>query len=550
MLDALIAVLLGLAALIAATGGVEVQVGAVTLRSHSVWRVLAVAVIPVLIRARQLVAARDAHAAAAWLTRMALTTLMVLGVGYWFKYLLTSVGGADSFGYASAARLLASGRLIDPAPVAEWLSAPNRLALATPLGWQPSAGGLGIVPAYPLGLPGLMALFTMAGGPDAIYFVSPVMGLLTLWLVFRLARMWADDTTALLATVLVTWNPVFLTYTKQPMSDVLATAWTLAAVCLALMRTGPLSAAGAGVAAGAAFLTRPATILAGAVVPLLALRGPTPWRRLVIAGIGVATAGLVQVSIQWHFFGNPLGTGYGTADALFTWPALPQNLDIYARQSWVALGGPWLVGLATGMWVMRGPRTNAVVAVATAVTLPYLFYIPFDHWETLRFLLPGIVPLSILVAAGAVRLAAGVRAPILSSLFLILFAGAFVARSERLMRESSVFDIQNIEARYPLAGQWVTVNTPLTSVVLADQHSGSLRWYSGRQTVRWDLLDAGALVQTVSDLEGHGATVYVALEGSEIQRFDAKFSAELSRLSVDPVGRIRNVSFLRLRLPR
>ena len=45
------------------------------------------------------------------------------------------------------------------------------------------------------------------------------MALLTLWLVFRLARRWSDERTALLATALVAWNPVFLTYAKQPMSE-------------------------------------------------------------------------------------------------------------------------------------------------------------------------------------------------------------------------------------------------------------------------------------------------------------------------------------------
>ena len=32
-----------------------------------------------------------------------------------------------------------------------------------------------------------------------------------------------------------------------------------------------------------------------------------------------------------------------------------------------------------------------------------------------------------------------------------------------------------MEARYPLAGEWVNVNTPANSVVLANQHSGSIR---------------------------------------------------------------------------
>ena len=106
---------------------------------------------------------------------------------------------------------------------------------------------------------------------------------------------------------------------------------------------------------------------------------------------------------------------------------------------------------------------------------------------------------------------------------------------------------QNLEARYPLVGQWFQVNTPPNSVALASQHSGSLRWYGERQTLRWDLLEPDELIPTVRELEAHGAVVYAALEGTEQPAFDAKFSKELAQLSVDAMGRVRNVSFLRLK---
>jgi len=260
----------------------------------------------------------------------------------------------------------------------------------------------------------------------------------------------------------------------------------------------------------------------------------------------------VRLALQGHMFGNPFTTGYGSADVLFSWAALPENIEIYARQSWRALGALWLVAVGAGAWAMRGPRTTVILAIAAAVALPYLFYLRFDHWETLRFLLPGLVPLSILAAAGvsaSARAYSGElpREPVAISIIIVLFAGVFAVRSERLMRASSVWDIQNLEARYPLVGQWFQVNTPATSVALAGQHSGSLRWYGERQTLRWDLLRPEELIPTVRELESHGATVYAALEGTEQKAFDAKFSNELAQLSVDSVGRVRNVSFLRLK---
>jgi hypothetical protein len=40
--------------------------------------------------------------------------------------------------------------------------------------------------------------------------------------------------------------------------------------------------------------------------------------------------------------------------------------------------------------------------------------------------------------------------------------------------------------------------------------------------------------------------VYVALEGAEVAMFDEKFANVLGELTVDHVGRVRNVQFLRL----
>ena len=116
-----------------------------------------------------------------------------------------------------------------------------------------------------------------------------------------------------------------------------------------------------------------------------------------------------------------------------------------------------------------------------------------------------------------------------------------------MLRKSSAWEIASLEARYPLAGDWINVNTPPASVVLANQHSGSLRYYGKRQTLRWDFIEPSRLVTTVRELQAHGAVVYVALEGDEVKMFDDRFAAAIGSLQVDPVGRIRNVSFLRLR---
>jgi hypothetical protein len=520
------------AAVIAGAAGIDTTIAGAPIRAHGAGRVLAAALLLFVIRVRM-----GIESWPAWLLRMTLITCIAFSVATWLRFLLTTIGGADSYGYVSASQMLRQGRLVEPAPIAGWLSAPNGLAIASPLGWAPAANGAGIVPTYPLGLPIVMAVFS-AVAPFAVFFVSPILALLTLLLVFRLAREWFDDDVALVSTLLVAWNPVFITYAKQPMSDVAASAWLMLAITLAV-RSTPAPTFAAGLAAGAAVMTRPALLIAAAVVPLLSTR-----RLHAAAGLAIPVA--IQLALQAYMFGNPFSTGYGSAEALFSVDYVAANLAIYSRHTWVALSGMWVTAVVVGTIVAPQHVKWPLLAIFSTVTLPYLFYLPFDHWETLRFLLPALVPLSILGGAGLVRIAGAVSwQPAVTSL-LVLFCAGLVIRNAAFLRAESVWSIQSIEQRYPLAAQWLDVNTPPTSVALANQHSGSLRWYGHRQTLRWDQIAPEQLETAIRDLEAHGAAVYVVLEGTEGEMFDQRFAGVIDRLAVDHVGRIRNVQFRRL----
>jgi len=539
LLDWAIAAALALTVLVF-LAGVDIRMGGVTVRSHSAVRVLAAAVALVLVRLRFGVASY-----AKWIMRIAMLTAICGSVEAWLRFLLASIGGADSYGYVSASRMIASGRLIEPAPIADWLSASNRMALASPLGWTPAPGGSGIAPTFPIGVSAVMALFTWIGGGGAVFFVAPVMGVITLWLVYRLARDWFDAETGLFAAALVAWNPLFITYAKQPMSDVPATMWVMLALFLAV-RSNTWTAFGAGLAAGAAVITRPALLVAAAVIPLTAYRGEAARQRFVASSAGLAIGVAITMAIQNHFFGSPFSTGYGSAASLFSASHVTTNLGIFLRHGWTVVGPLFIPGLIIGLFASRPEPRSRPLLIFCAVTLPYLFYLPFDHWETLRFLLPGLVPLTVVAADGLMHIARLPRKPPVTAALTIAFVAIVAGRSEHLLRKSSVWEIASMEERYPLAGEWINVNTPPASVVMANQHSGSLRWYGKRQTIRWDFIAPEQLAATVRDLQSHGATVYVALEGDEVAMFDQRFAGVIDQLQVDHVGHVRNVSFRRL----
>lgn len=542
LLDWLIAATIALA-IVVALAGIDVKIGRFSIHAHGAARI-AIASFVVLVARWRL----GVGTIAAWLQRLTLLTVICASVATWFRFLLATIGGADSYGYVSASRLLSTGHLVAPAPIAQWLSAANRLAIASPLGWAPAPDGSGIVPTYPIGVSTLMAIFSLIGGPSAVFFVSPVAAAVTLYLVYRLACEWFDAETALFAAAIVAWNPLFITYAKQPMSDMTATMWVMLALLLAV-RTSSASALVAGLAAGAAVITRPALLVAAAFIPLAAYRGDGRRARFLISASGLAIGVIVQMVIQDRLFGSPLASGYGTAGDVFSTAHVKTNAGIFLRHGWDVAGVLWIPGLIVGLFASRPEPRGKPAVLLGAVTLPYLFWLPFDHWETLRFLLPGLVPLTVLIATGLVHIARVPRNRAVTAAMIGIFIAIIVWQSESLLRRSSVWDIASLEARYPLAGEWIKVNTPANSVVMANQHSGSLRWYGKRETIRWDFVDPTQLATTVGELQSHGATVYVALEGDEVAMFDQRFGAVIGQLQVDYVGSIRNVSFRRLRKP-
>jgi hypothetical protein len=330
------------------------------------------------------------------------------------------------------------------------------------------------------------------------------------------------------------------------MSDVAAAMWIMLALLLAV-RGGRASAFFAGVAAGVALMTRPALLIAAALIPLTAHKGLRPIRRFLICSIGLSIAIVIQMTIQQRLYGSPFSTGYGSSEVLFSASHVMANLNIFfVRHGWRVVGPLWIAGLIVGVFAAKPEPRSKPALIFGAVAVPYLFFLSFDHWETLRYLLPGIVPVTIIAADGLIHIARASRRPVVTAILVTVMLAVTVVTSESLLRHSSVWEISTLEARYPLAGEWIAVNTPPNSVVLANQHSGSLRWYGKRQTLRWDFIDPQQLAATVGELQSHGATVYVALEGDEVKMFEERFAGVIDGLQVDHVGRVRNVSFRRL----
>ena len=114
-------------------------------------------------------------------------------------------------------------------------------------------------------------------------------------------------------------------------------------------------------------------------------------------------------------------------------------------------------------------------------------------------------------------------------------------------RRQSTWQLGLQESRYALVADWFRQHTSPGALVLADLHSGSLRLYAVRATLRWDRMPPGSLAPTVTAGARRGIACYAALDGDdEARSFQRHFADELEGVVSEPVGRIRNTTVFRL----
>ena len=459
-----------------------------------------------------------------------------------------TASGADAYAYVTQADLLLAGRLTVPVPIANEVPWPRPLSTFVPFGYAAVEDDSAIASAVGPGLPLLMALFKAIGGHAALFLVVPIAAALLVWSTFAIGRGLGSHGLGVGASWLVATSPAFLTMTKESMSDVPAAAfWALAT--LKVLETSRWSTVVAGVSAAIAILTRPN------LVPLAALLGVwLLWpradvdlrhrvRACIVFSIPVVLACLTIAGINQTLFGSPLTSGYGATGQLFSAANVSINVRLYG--AWLAetqtplvfAGLIALIVPASRLWPVPDARRGAwlLAAMAVVVFVMYAFYIPFDAWWFLRLLLPAWPALCIGTAAviAAVSRLAGARSRELQ-VGAIVALGLYTAL---LASRLDVFPRNEGERRYATVAQLVQQATEPSSVILASIHTGPVRYYAGRDTMRFDLLDEAWLDRAVAWLTAQGRHPYFLIEDWERPIFERRFGAmnSLGRLALSPV---------------
>jgi 4-amino-4-deoxy-L-arabinose transferase-like glycosyltransferase len=474
------------------------------------------------------------------LKRLALALAFLTAfLGLWFG--TSAASGADAYGYVSQADLWLRGTLIIDEPLADEAPWRNANWTLTPFGYRPGDRRGTMVPTYSPGLPMVMAAFKAAGGPNAVFHVVPLLGALTVWLTFLLGARLGGPIAGLVAAVTLLASPAFLFQLMWPMSDVPATTWWLLSMVLAV-RGAPAATAGAGLSAALAILTRPN--LAPLVLPMLAFvvgRARDRRERLVHGALFMCAMlpGPIAVAvINQHLYQSAFSSGYGTFSTIYQSAHLAPNLAHYF--GWLLeTQTPYILLALLAPFVLRrreDPSVRAITALALAVSaavlLSYLWYTTFDSWTYLRFLLPAFPMLLALAAAVLVTIApsgSGRRALVVGIVVTVVAAwGVWNGRA--------AFQVRADEARYLAAGRLAT-GLPASAVIVSNQHSGSLRHYGGRVTLRFEWLDPDMYVPALEHLQRLNRPVYAVLDDWEREVFRARYArvVDLSWLDGPPL---------------
>lgn len=448
-----------------------------------------------------------------------------------------AASGADSYGYISQADLWLRGDLIIRQPLMTELQLPDHGLALAPHGYRPGRVSGTIVPTYAPGLPVVMAGASALFGACARYLVLPAFTLVLIWATYVLGRYAAGPPEGLIAAVLVAASPIVLRMSMLPMTDVpAAAAWTAALAMTAgalgsgasdKRRLWRLAAAGAFTAI--TILIRPNLVLLEAVIAVaLVNRSRQPDETfksalpaMVAYAVMAALGPLAIAAFNAYLYGSPLQSGYG--EGFFSWANVGPNLWRYP--SWLVYSQTPIVLLGIvpllGRWLGPAARLNRASGIllygTILVTLvSYAAFFVFNDWWYLRYMLPAIPAIAVCMVVGGRWTLRHVARRAMPAVSIACVLGLCVVNVRFAIRED-VFHLRAQEQRYVWVAHYIRDHTPRNAAIICMQHSGSVRYYGDRLTIRYDVVDD--IDRVAFQLRQLGYRPYIVLEEWERQIF-------------------------------
>lgn len=208
-----------------------------------------------------------------------------------------------------------------------------------------------IAPKFSPGYPLIMALFYLIGGDSAMFVVSPLLGGIGLIGAYLLFRLWMSNFAALLGTLCLATNTMFLIYSGYLLThatNLCFIVWGMYFLWRWMREERLILGAAAGLLLGFALIVRYTSILMGLVIMTAvvskfveysrkktheeaSVRFPAKIIKTSSVLIGCWTLfPFILASYNYSLFGNPLKTGYSLTveQSALSWTYFLHNLSI------------------------------------------------------------------------------------------------------------------------------------------------------------------------------------------------------------------------------
>ncbi len=337
-----------------------------------------------------------------------LTTLLVVYTVFLNYYFVPVIGGTDSNGYHTCAKMIASQGQFHQKPIDDFQFIGRMWVVNDRSEFYPK---------YPPLYPALAAGVMQAFGNQAGFYLCPIMAVIAVCGMFFLCRFFMPEKFAAVGAFLLATTPVFNHFALSKVSHAPSMGfliWGLvcffAAVSRRNLKTGIIYATLAGLLLGYAEGIRYTNIILlipPTIYGLLYLRKKRLWI-LFAFGCGVAVPYLFLAWFHWSSFGNPFTTGYSLTNEqsgfalAYAWT----NLRLYIP-ALISDGTGLVTGLAVVGFVLLLSHRRKKALVFLSWILPLLVLYMFYYWAPtsrsssfLRFILPVFVPIYILALSG------------------------------------------------------------------------------------------------------------------------------------------------------
>jgi hypothetical protein len=404
---------------------------------------------------------------------------------------------------------------------------------------------------YSAGLPLLMAGAKVLFGQCGMFAIVPLSGGALVLMTYLIARRLGIRGAGLVGAWLVATSPTLLYMLAWPMSDVPVAA-ALATSFYFLLGPGVRSALLAGLAVSVGIMVRPNLVFAAPVFGLFfsvegALGAREARRGRALQSLAFAVGALPGIGItallNAHLNGSAFRSGYA---------AMGIGLDVANVLPNVGRYSGWLLETQTpivfaGIGALLVPRRELwpglsvrsapwiMAGFVACVFGMYFAYIVFDAWWFMRFLLPAW-PMMMIATGSVMASVLPVVGRVVRSLLLFVVLAIGINGYKEAARRSA-FDLWKEGKKYVAAADLVAKYTPPGSIVMAMQHSGSVRYYSGRLTLRYDSLDPAWLDRAVAWLSEREIKTYFLGDEWEVTTFKEIFAAQKTtqRLAESPI---------------